>query len=238
MRHLMLSLLASAVLIATSLAAEETKTVGKSAASDRAQVMQFFKEHVLGRTLATPKTTFQWDDNKAEGEYEDQVIYNNFAETAEGFAFDVTSVSKGTLYDLDSQGHRLSPGHDFSGVFVLRYEIAERASTKQLTGTARPIATTIKAPSPEGTASLVTGMKVRDGKLIWNETLPGYGDIAGAKGTYKPGSWSVSATMSLVDGKLRIAAEQTNYDVDPVTLQRTPTKEKLPLFVTQEIGRK
>jgi hypothetical protein len=238
MHHLMLGLLAAAALAATGLAAEEKKGESNSDGTDRTQVMKFLKEHVLGRTLATPKTTYQGDDNKVEGDYEDQVIYNNFAETAEGFAFDVTSVSKQTLYDLDPQGKRLSPGRDFSGTFVLRYEICERASTKQLTGIARPIAMTIKAPSPEGTVSLVTGMKVVNGKLTWNETLPGYADIASAKGKYKPGSWSVKVTMSLVGGKLRIEGEQTNYDVDPVTLQRTPTKEKLPLFVTQEVDRK
>jgi hypothetical protein len=168
----------------------------------------------------------------------DQVIYNNFTETAEGFAFDVTSVSKQTLYDLDSQGQRLQPGHDFSGTFVLRYQVGERASTKQLTGIARPIAMTIKAPSAEGTVSVVMGMKVADGQLTWNETLPGYGDSPGTKGKYKPGSWSVKVSMSLVEAKLHIEAEQTNYDVDPVTLQRTPANEKLPIFVTKEIDRK
>ena len=148
MQQLSTSLLASAALTATGLAAEETKAAGKSAGTDRAEVMKFFKEHVLGRTLATPKTTFKWDDNKAEGDYEDQVIYNNFAETAEGFAFDVTSISKSTLYDLDPQGQRLSSGRDFSGMFVLRYEIAERASTKQLTGIGAPHRHDHQGPEP------------------------------------------------------------------------------------------
>ena len=142
------------------------------------------------------------------------------------------------LYDLDKQGQRLQPGRDFSGTFIVRYEICERTSTKQLTGISRPIAMTIKAPSPEGTVTLVTGLKVADGKLTWNETLPGYADFAGAKRKYKPGSWSVNMSMSLVGGKLHIEADQTNYDVDPLTLQRTRAKEKLPVLVTKEVDRK
>lgn len=194
MQHLIISLLTGAALTATALGAEKGES--KFDGTDCAQVIKFFKENVIGRTLATPQTTYKWDDNKMEGEYQDQVIYNNFTETAAGFTFDVTSVSKQTLYDLDPQGQRLQPGRDFSGTFVLRYEICERTSTKQLTGIARPIAMTIKAPSVEGTISLVTGMKVADGKLIWNETLPGYADFPSAKDKYKPGSWSVKASMS------------------------------------------
>ena len=211
---------------------------GKTGEGDRALVIRFFKDHVIGKTLATPKTTFKWDDNNMEWEYEDQVIYNNLAETAEGFGFDVTSVSKQTLYELDKNGKRLQPGRDFSGTFVLRYEMCERASTKKLTGTARLLSSTIKAPSPEGTVTLATGMKFAGGKLIWNETLPGYADFSGLKGKYKPGSWDAKMTMSIVGGKLQIEGDQTNFDVDSDTLKRTPTKEKLPVFVTKEIDRK
>jgi hypothetical protein len=237
MRHLSFALLACAVLTAAAIRADEPKGDGKTNPSDRAQVTKFFKEHVIGKTLATPKTKFKWDDNKMEGDYEDQVIYNNFTETAEGFGFDVTSVSKQTLYDIDKEGKRVQPGRDFSGTFVVRYEICERASTKKLTGISRPLSSTIKAPSPEGTATLVTGMKVDGGKLTWNETLPGYADFPGIKGKYKPGSWDVKMTISIVGGKLQIEGDQTNFALDPDTLKRTPAKEKLPIFVTKEIDR-
>jgi len=239
MRHLSFAVLACAVLtVAAIRAADEPKDNGRTNDSDRAQVTKFFKEHVIGKTLGTPKTKFKMDDNKMEGDYEDQQIYNNFTETAEGFAFDVTSVSKQTLYDLDKEGKRIQPGRDFSGTFLSRYEICERASTKKLTGINRPLSTTIKAPSPEGTVTIVTGMKVADGKLTWNESVPAYIDFPGIKGKYKPGSYDVKMTISIVEGKLQIEGDQTNFDVDPDTLKRTPAKEKLPIFVTKEIDRK
>ena len=199
---------------------------------------KFLKKNVIGKTVVTPKTTFKWDDNKMEGDYEDQTTFNNFTATAEGFSFDIVTVSKMTNYDLDKEGKRVPPGRDFSGVGVSRYELCERASTKKLTGTARTLSMTIKAPSQEGTAILVTGVKVADGKLSWNETLPGYGDFTAAKGKYKPGTWDGKYTFSLVEGKLRTEYDEKTFDVDPDTLKRTPTKDKLPLFVSKEIDQK
>jgi hypothetical protein len=67
MQHLILSLLTGAALTATAHGADEKKSDGTSVGSDRAQVIKFFKENVIGRTLATLKTTYKWDDNKMEG---------------------------------------------------------------------------------------------------------------------------------------------------------------------------
>ena len=200
--------------------------------------MAFFKEHVIGKALVTPKFPFKWDNDKMEGEYEDQTTYNNFAETAEGFAFDLTVVTKETLYDLDKEGKRVGPPHDFSGVLVFHYEIGECASTKKLTGTGHGVVSTVKGPLQFGTAVLVTAMKVEDGKLTWTETQSGYADFVAAKGKYKPGAYDGKYTFKLVDGKLEIASDQTNYDVDPDTLKRTPASEKLPTAVTREIDQK
>jgi hypothetical protein len=239
MRRKMITVLACAALSAlTCVAADENKDAAKDEASDRAQVTKFLKKHVIGKTVATPKTTFKVDDNKMEGDYEDLTTFNNFAETAQGFSFDVTTVSKETRYDLDRDGKRILPGRDNSGTEVFRYEICERASTKQLTGTARLLSRTTKGASYEGCAVLVTGVKVADGKLAWSETLPGYVDLIAAKGKYKPGSWDSKYTLSVVEGKLWTEYETKRFDVDPDTLKRTPTKDKLPLFVAKESDQK
>lgn len=235
MRHLAIALLACAALTGAMARGADDK---KAEASDRAQVKKFLKAHVIGKMVATPKTTFKLDDNKVEGDYEDQTTFNNFTETAEGFSFDVVTISKETRHDLDKEGKRVPPGRDFSGTSVTRYELCERASTKKLTGTARTLSMTMKFPSQEGTAILVTGVKVADGKLSWNETLPGYADFTAAKGKYKPGTFDGKYTFSVVDGKLRTEYDMTRFDVDPDTLKRTPEKNKLPLFVAKEIDQK
>jgi hypothetical protein len=207
----------------------------KPSASDRAQVTKFMKDHVIDRTVASPKNSYKTDNNKMETESEDQTSFTNFVESAQGFSFDMTIVTKETRFELDKEGKRILPGRDLSGTEVYRYEIVERVSTKKLTGTCRILSMTTKAPSREGAAILVNGMKVADGKLLWNETLPGYLDLIAAGGKYKPGSWDGKCTFSLAEGKLQVITEFTNFDVDPDTLNRTPSKEKLPPFVAREI---
>jgi len=231
MRPLTIILLAGAAVTAPiCLAADENK----DQPSDRAQVIKFLKEHVNGRTVVTPKTTFKVDGNKLEGEYEDLTTFNNLVETEKGFAFDVTTVSKETRYDLDKDGKRTLPGRDVSGTEVFRYAFCERASTKKLTGTARMVSRTTKGSSYEAAAILVTGVKVADGKLTWNETLPGYIDLMASKGTFVPGSFDSKYTFSVVKDKLVSEYETKRYDVDPDTLKRTPTKDQIPLFVAKE----
>ena len=143
-------------------------------------------------------------------------------------------MSKETRYDLDGAGKRLLPGRDVSGTEVFRYEVCERASTKKLTGTARLLSRTTKGANYEATAVLVTAMKVTDGKLTWNETLPGYVDLISTKGGYRPGSWDSTYTLSAVDGKLWTEYATKRYDVDPETLKRSPTNDKVPVFVSKE----
>ncbi|HJZ89264.1 MAG TPA: hypothetical protein VKE40_00230, partial [Gemmataceae bacterium] len=204
MRRITIALLACAALGGTAVRAADEKKAGPTPATgEREQVVQLLKKHVIGKTVTTPKTTFKLDDNKLEGEYEDQTTFNNFAETASGFGFDVVTVSKELRFDLDSDGKRVPPGRDFSGTSVMRYEFGERASTKKLTGTARVLSNTTRFPSQEGTVVLVTGVTVVDGKLSWTETLPGYGDFTAASGKYKPGTFDGKYTFSTVDGKLR-----------------------------------
>ncbi len=232
MRQIMATLLVSAALSGTALLTAEEK---KIEASDRSQVTKFLKAHLLDKTLVSPKTTSKQDENRMESDYEDQTTFNNFTETAQGFSFDMTIVSKEMRYELDKDGKRVQPGRDLSGTEVYRYEIIERVSTKKLTGTVCILSMTTKAPSRGGAAILVTGVKVTDGKLLWNETLPGYLDLITTGGKYKPGSWDSKSTFSVVEGKLQLESEVTNYDVDPDTLKRTPTKDKFPPFVTKEM---
>jgi hypothetical protein len=206
--------------------------------SDRAQLVKFLKEHVIGKTVATPKTTFKLHDNKMDAEYEDRSTFNNFTETANGFAFDITTESKEMRYELDKAGKRIGAGRDFGGIEVYRYEFGERASTKRVTGTARALSWTTKGASPEGTAILLTGVKVVDGKLIWNETMPGYMDLIDTNGKFKSGSFDSKFTIGIVSGKLVTEYETKRYDVDPDTLKRTPTNDKVPLFVAKEVEQK
>jgi hypothetical protein len=210
----------------------------ESEASDRLMVSKFLKNHVMDKTVAKPKTTIKMDDNKMESEKEEQLTFNNFTETSQGFNFDETTVSKETRYDLDANGKRILPGRDLSGTAVYRYEIRERVSTKKLTGTFRILSKTFNTPSREGVAILVTSARIVDGKLMLSETVPGYLDLLGPKGKYVPGSWDSKGTISMVEGKLQSEWETTVFEVDPDTLKRTPRKENLPPSIFKELEQK
>lgn len=210
--------------------AEEPKT----ALSERQRVTRFLQEHVIGKTVVTPKSIHKLDRDTMESETEDQIAFTNLTESSQGFSFDFTMINKAMRYDLDPSGQRKLPGRDLSGTEVYRYEIVERISTGKLTGTIRLLSMTVKAPSREGAAILIFGIKVEDGKLHWNETLPGYLDLVAAGGKYKPGSWDATNVMFLEKGKLHLRTMYTLFDVDPDTLTRTQRPDKIPPFVSIE----
>jgi hypothetical protein len=216
-------------------ATDEQSNVGES---DIEQVVKFFKQKVMGRTVALPKSTFKLDGDKMEGESEEQITYNNFSETADGFSFDAISVTKESRHDLDKDGRRIGPARQVGGTVVDHYEFGERASTKKLTGTIRTVFATTKHQKQDGTVVLVLGVKIADGKLTWTETQPGYGDFTAAGGKLKPGSIESKCTFSVVEGKLQTKYLVTRFDVDPDTFQRTPEKNQLPPFVSKEIDSK
>jgi hypothetical protein len=133
MRQAIVLLLACTALSGTGLVVGgEKKVDAQTKASDRAQVTRFLREHVIGKAVATAKVTVKRDNDKFEGEYQDQTTFHDLTETAQGFTFVVTTVSKATGYDLDKDGKRVGSGRDYSGTTVYRYELCERASTKQL----------------------------------------------------------------------------------------------------------
>jgi hypothetical protein len=211
---------------------------GAAPASDRTDVVKFLKDHVVGKTLTTPSTTSKGTDGKFEETYEDQVTFGNLVETEDGATFDVTVKAKQVVYELDKDGKRIMPGRDQSGTTVFRYELVERKSTHKLMGYWRVLSTTMKDRTPVGTVATVHHPQVSDGQLTWKESQAGYGDTAAEKGKFKPGAYSSVSKLSVVDGKLQWYWEQVNYDVDPETLKRTPTKDVIPATISKELDKR
>ena len=204
------------------------------------QVTKFLKDHVIDKTIVSPKKTYKLDEGRLEVDHEDVTTFNNFTESANGFSFDMTIVKKYTRYDMGKDGKRVQPGTDRSATDVYRYEIAERRSTKMLTGTCRMVSTTSSAalPGRQGTMTLVTGIRISDGKLGWNETVPGYIDLAAPGGQYKPGSTDEKETFSVIDGRLRLESIITVFEVDPGDAETHTEKEKPIEFLAEEPEKK
>ncbi len=201
--------------------------------SQRTQVIEFLRKHVIDKALSSPPSTFLIDGGKVEVNSEEQATYTGLIETPEGFIFDLTSVSKATLYDMGADGKRASPGRDWGGVRVYRFEVKELRSTKALAGFCRLVSTTAKGKDPTGNFTSVR-LSISDGRLQLIESTVDYVDFISTKGSFKPGGLDTTSRFSLSAGKLRLEQELALFDVDPMTLKRTPAKDKLPIEVLTE----
>ncbi len=201
--------------------------------SQRTQVVEFLRKHAIDKSLSSPASTFLIDGGKVEVNSEEQATYTGLIETPEGFMFDLTSVSKATLYDMGADGKRASAGRDWGGVRVYRFEMKELRSTKALAGFCRLISTTAKGKDPTGNFTSVR-LSMSDGRLQLIESTVDYVDFISTKGSFKPGGLDTTSRFTVSAGKLRLEQELALFDVDPVTLKRTPAKDKLPIEVFQE----
>jgi hypothetical protein len=191
--------------------------------SDRARALKFLREHVVGKTVATPDTIIKYAGNKVEGVTSGTDSYTNLVETADGFKFDVVTVSKLTNYDLDKEGKRVKPGRNEDATFLTRYHLTERKSTGKLVGTARVMSSTHKTFTAGLTVAVL--MTVPKAGLQTKEHSLFYDDFFEAKGKWKPGASESTIRFYLDNGKLWVAAETLQFDVDPETLKKTRTAD-------------
>jgi hypothetical protein len=202
--------------------------------SERAHVIKFFRDHVIGRTVIAEPVTTRTDQGRIEGVYEDQTFFSNLIETADGFHFDMTAITKGILYELDS-GQRGEPGESLDAVRVYRNEMTERRSSGNLVGFGHIISSTNTQPDPFSGAVFLIQMRLEGGTLVVKETQSGYADVPGAGGKYQAVASDGTYRYTVEDGKLLVQFQQTTYDVDPETLSRTPTGDSFPVQISKEI---
>jgi len=202
--------------------------------SERMQVINFLRDHVIGKTVyAAPLTTYA-DDGRLMVVSDDQTFFSNLCETPYGFTYDLTAIARGTRYERDKGGQFEQPEGSLIAVRVYRYEMTERKSSGKLIGFARYISSTNIDDPFVGTVFL-SRMWMDGGALVVHDSQAGYGDIAGATGQYKPGAYDGKYRYSVEKEQLVVNYEQTNYDVDPESIGRTPSAEKMPAQVSTEI---
>jgi hypothetical protein len=202
--------------------------------SQRTEVIEFLRRHVIGKAVVAPAVTTRLDRDQITAAYEEDAVFSNLKETANGFSFDLTTLARGTRYVQGKDGKLLAEG-TLNAVRVIRYEITERRSSGRLVGFARFVASTNTQPDPfSGTVFLVQLTLERD-VLSVAETMVGYADAVSADGTLKPVAWDGKYRYALEDGTLVVRYDQSTFDVDPATLGRTPTKETFATQVSREI---
>ena len=202
-------------------------------AAENVQVLEFLKTHVIGRALAAPPIITHTDHNGVASAYEEDAIYSNLCERANGFSYDLTTLARGTRYLPQKAG--FAAEGTLNSVRTLRYELTERASSHRLVGHSRFIASTNSQPDPFAGVVFLVQMAIEQGALVVYETMTGYADFAGPDGHFHPGAVDGKYVYSLDKGRLAIHYEQARFDVDPVTLARKPTSDRFPAQVSHEV---
>ncbi|MEN6389279.1 MAG: hypothetical protein ABFD04_02610 [Syntrophomonas sp.] len=198
------------------------------------KITEYLKSNVIGTVLATDELAYQLEDGKLEGVYSDQVTFSNLFYSESGLHFDMFVVAKETIYELDDKLERGSINRDYSGVSVFRYELAKRSSSGEVTGVLRLISTTVKNHTAEAIVYGVYDIALENNELRWREQQLLYRDQSSDNDNSRAVAFDSRNRFYHEDGKLRFEYNGSCFDVDTVTLAKTPSKDVFPQFLAKE----
>ncbi|MFC4006943.1 hypothetical protein ACFOY2_06910 [Nonomuraea purpurea] len=202
--------------------------------SERSRVIDFLERNVIGRTVVAEPITTYTNQGRTESTYIDQTFFSGLVHTADGFRFDLTTVSLGRRYGLDDEGRHQENAGVLDAVRVYRYEMTERASSGRLVGFARFISSTNTASDPFSGTFFLVRMRMEGDELVIQDTQVGYADFFDYGGTRKPVASDGLYRYTAQDGKVVLRFTQSTFDVDPNTMDRTPTGDRFPTQISEE----
>lgn len=201
----------------------------------REQLITYLREKVLGRTLRTDDVTYLLDEGKLKDVYSDQMMFSDLQFTENGVQFNMTTIAKERVYDLDENCECIGVKKDYTGTSVFRYELAKRRSTNEFTGYMRLISTTTVSPEMEAVVQGVYDVQLENNELKWKEQQLLYRDMPSIEGTFRPVAFDAQARFYIEEGKLRFEYIPFYYDVTPESMERKLSADKIPSFVSKEI---
>jgi len=202
--------------------------------SDRSGVLEFLKQHVVGRAVAAEPIVTHSDEGQITSAYEDDMQFSNLVETVDGFAFDLTSLARGTRYVV-GKGRELRAEGTLNAVRVIRYQMSERRSSGGLVGYAHFISSTNAKPDPFAGAVFLVRMWRRGEALEVEENMVGYVDFVTHDEGLRPMAVEGRYLYTAERGQLMVRYEQATFHVDPETLARTPSGDEFPVQVSCEV---
>jgi len=198
-------------------------------------VAEFIEQNLIGRSLTSSPISALINDGRTEVTYADQTFFSDFVRREQGFDFDLTVITLGRRFGLHD-GQRTELAGNMDAVRVYRYRMTERVSTGRLLGFARHISSTNTESDPVAGTCFMIQMRVEDGTLLVDERQIGYGDFLVPGGGRKPQALDSTYRYSLdAQGVLQVRFDQTTFDVDPDTFERTPSGDKFPTQVSREM---
>ena len=197
-------------------------------------IIQYLKQKVIGKTLYTDELSYQLEDGKLEGIYSDEITFCNIRQGDSGFSMDMFVVSNEKIYELGKNGAHAALRKDFSGIALFRYELALRKSTGELTGTMRYCSGTVASAPAEAIVNGVYGMKLENGVLSWLEQQVLYRDQPAGQGSFRSIAFDAHNKFYFENEKLRYEYDGTCYDIDAESMEKKPSADIFPHFLSKE----
>lgn len=198
------------------------------------EIIQFIRQNIIGKTLFTDEVVYKLENGTLEGVYSDKMMFSDWVQTENGFKFNMTTVTRELVYNLDGKGMRTTIAKDYTGTSVFRYELALRKSTNQLTGYMRCISTTVQHQTMEAVVCGISGVTFDGKELKWQEKQLLYRDNPVEADKYKSVAFDSKVRFYLDNGKAVFEYLPTLWDVDPDTLERSLSKDDYPPYISRE----
>lgn len=196
------------------------------------EILDFLKRNVDGRTLYTDELTYQLDDGKLIGRYSDQMSFCNLRYSNTRLSMDLFAVSNETIKDTMSE----KVLKDFTSSSMFTYNLSKRQSTGKVTGTMFFVSSSIlSGPVPaESTASGIYNVVANNNELRWTEDQMLYRDQPGADGNFRSITFKAQCRFYMEDERLHYEHHVECFNVDPETMERTPSDAKYPVYLSKE----
>jgi hypothetical protein len=204
--------------------------------SERGRIIEFVERNLIGRTVSSEPVTTSTSDGRIEASYIDQNFFSNLVRSDFGFSFDLTDVTIGRRYTVDEKGQAAELAGSLDAVRVYRYDMTERPSSGRVVGFARFISSTNTEFDPLVGTCFLVHMRLEDETLVVEENQVAYGDFIAPGGERRPVASDSFYRYSVRDGRLVVEFQQTTFNVDPETLERSPTEDRFPPKVSEEFG--
>ncbi len=190
------------------------------------EVADFVESNLVGKTLET-KVTSKISDDTLETEFHRRTMYTNLVRTDDTATFDAIVLIRQKLWDLDSNGKRTTDEPRVKNrALVIRYGVHASKATGDAIGTSSILTNSI-APTP-GQGSGIQ-MRVKDKKLILVVSTPMYFDAFAKDDKYRPAASTATTIFSVTEEKLTAETVEIGYDVNPTTLERSPSGHEVRL---------
>ena len=198
------------------------------------EIIDFIEANVNGKTLFTKELVYELENGALQGVYSDQISFSNLKYSQSGFQLDMFIVSYEKIWLMGKAEQREALRKDFSAVSLFRFELAERKSTKSMTGCFRFISASGKNVAAEAVVSGIHDVRLENDvpKLMEDQVL--YRDQPIQDGRFKPVAFQAEHRFYNIEGKLHYEYDGKSFNVDTETMQRSNSPDNFPPFISIE----